>query len=48
MSSGYSNDPVMTNFREYGFCDMVVKPYQISELGKTLRKVIADQSSQSF
>jgi len=47
LSSGYSNDPVMTNFREYGFCDMVVKPYQISELGKTLRKVIADQSSQS-
>ena len=47
LSSGYSNDPVMTNFREYGFCDMVVKPYQISDLGKTLRKVIADQSSQS-
>ena len=47
LSSGYSSDHVMTNFREYGFCDMVVKPYKISELGKTLRKVIADQPPKS-
>jgi signal transduction histidine kinase/CheY-like chemotaxis protein len=43
LSSGYSNDPIMTNFREYGFCEMVVKPYKISEMGRTLRKVMAGQ-----
>ncbi|MDA8242027.1 MAG: ATP-binding protein [Nitrospiraceae bacterium] len=47
LSSGYSNDPIMTNFREHGFCEMVVKPYKISELGKTLRKVITGQSCKT-
>jgi PAS domain S-box-containing protein len=29
VSSGYSNDPVMANFRDYGFREVIAKPYKI-------------------
>ncbi len=32
VSSGYSTDPVMANFREYGFCGMITKPYSLNDL----------------
>ena len=41
VSSGYSNDPVMSNFREYGFREVIVKPYKISEVSKKLRRVLS-------
>jgi PAS domain S-box-containing protein len=40
VSSGYSNDPVMSDYKKYGFMGVVTKPYKISELGKTLQKII--------
>jgi PAS domain S-box-containing protein len=40
VSSGYSNDPVMANFKEYGFRGMVAKPYQIEDLARALKEVI--------
>jgi len=40
ISSGYSNDPVMANFREYGFQGIVAKPYKLQELSKVLNKII--------
>jgi PAS domain S-box-containing protein len=40
VSSGYSNDSVMSNFKEYGFSGMVAKPYQIDELKKVLFEVL--------
>ena len=40
VSSGYSNDPLMTNFREHGFSGVIAKPYQMAELGKVLEEVI--------
>jgi PAS domain S-box-containing protein len=36
VSSGYSNDPVIANFKDYGFCSAIVKPYQFAELKKTI------------
>jgi len=39
VSSGYSNDPVMANFREYGFCGAITKPYNISEFKQVLSTV---------
>ncbi len=36
VSSGYSNDPVMANYREYGFCGILVKPYNINDLQNIL------------
>ena len=38
VSSGYSTDPVMSNFREYGFSSVVSKPYKIEELREALHK----------
>jgi CheY-like chemotaxis protein len=40
VSSGYSNDPVMSDYRAYGFSGMVLKPYQVSELANTLKGVL--------
>ncbi len=40
VSSGYSNDPVMSDFRKYGFKGVVIKPYKLDELGKALQKIL--------
>jgi CheY-like chemotaxis protein len=40
VSSGYSNDPVMANFKEYGFSGVVSKPYQIEEIKNVLHGVM--------
>jgi CheY-like chemotaxis protein len=36
VSSGYSNDPVMANFRDYGFVGVVPKPYSAEQLAQAL------------
>jgi PAS domain S-box-containing protein len=41
VSSGYSSDPVMANFRAHGFRAMVPKPYRINDFAQTLRDVIS-------
>jgi len=41
VSSGYSNDPVMAEYRDYGFCGVVLKPYQVAELSGVLKEVLA-------
>ena len=41
VSSGYSNDPVMTDFGEYGFCGVTVKPFQIRELLETVGRAVS-------
>jgi len=43
-SSGYHNDPIMANFREYGFKNVIPKPYKVSQLSELVYSVIADQS----
>jgi signal transduction histidine kinase/CheY-like chemotaxis protein len=40
VSSGYSSDPVLANFRDYGFRGRVAKPYEIAEFGRVLREVL--------
>lgn len=42
VSSGYSTDPVMASHSEFGFCGALVKPFQLSELKKTLKKILSD------
>ena len=40
VSSGYSNDPVMAQYKKYGFSGRVAKPYQANELGAVLKAVL--------
>lgn len=40
VSSGYSNDPVMANFEEYGFSGVIAKPYKIADLSQALHKLL--------
>jgi PAS domain S-box-containing protein len=42
VSSGYSNDPVMAEFRKYGFSGIITKPFKIEELNEVLRTIIAE------
>jgi PAS domain S-box-containing protein len=36
VSSGYSNDPIMSNYQEYGFSAAIAKPYNIDEVEQVL------------
>ncbi|MBI4660491.1 MAG: CHASE domain-containing protein [Verrucomicrobia bacterium] len=45
VSSGYSTDPVMTDFTRHGFCGCVHKPYRLEELAKVLRQVVRQDAS---
>ena len=45
VSSGYANDPVMADYREYGFCGVVVKPFRMVELTEVLHHVIANSNT---
>ena len=40
VSSGYSNDPVMAEYRKYGFADVVAKPYRVRDFGEVVHRVI--------
>ncbi|MDD2272667.1 MAG: PAS domain S-box protein [Desulfuromonadaceae bacterium] len=40
VSSGYSNDPIMSDYSTYGFSGAVAKPYRISELAQILRSAL--------
>ncbi len=40
LCSGYSNSPIMTHFKEYGFCAVIQKPFVIKVLSRILHDVI--------
>jgi PAS domain S-box-containing protein len=39
VSSGYSNDPIMANYRKYGFSAAIGKPYSVAEFEMALRSL---------
>lgn len=44
VSSGYSNDPVMSDYKKYGFVDIVRKPYRVEVLSSTIENVLSSKS----
>lgn len=40
VASGYSNDPVMANYQEYGFKASIAKPFQLAELNVLINDVL--------
>ena len=40
VSSGYSNDPIMSEYRAYGFRGVIAKPYTIEALSQALYRVV--------
>ena len=41
VSSGYSHDPVMADYRAHGFSGVLAKPYTVVELGEVLQTAVA-------
>jgi signal transduction histidine kinase/CheY-like chemotaxis protein len=43
VSSGYSQNPILSNFRKYGFSGVLTKPYKIQEMGQILQEVLGKE-----
>lgn len=41
VASGYSNDPIMASYEDYGFSAAVIKPFQMQELADLIGRVLA-------
>ena len=40
VSSGYSNDPIMAHYKNYGFAGVVSKPYKIEEVSRIISEIL--------
>jgi len=40
VSSGYASDPIMANYKNYGFSNVIAKPYEIKKLSNVIRDVL--------
>jgi CheY-like chemotaxis protein len=47
VSSGYSNDPVLANFKKFGFSAVLAKPYKIETLSSIINEVINEKNNIS-
>ncbi|MDD3618535.1 MAG: ATP-binding protein, partial [Desulfobulbaceae bacterium] len=45
VSSGYTGDPVMNDYRDYGFSGIVTKPYDLDRLSQALRDLFDQGAS---
>jgi PAS domain S-box-containing protein len=43
VSSGYSTDPIVANFRQYGFAGILTKPYTAAEMSEIIKKVLSEK-----
>lgn len=47
VSSGYSNDPIMANYKDYGFCAVIPKPFTIADIKEILIKILRNNDTMS-
>ncbi|AGF78108.1 PAS domain S-box [Desulfocapsa sulfexigens DSM 10523] len=47
VSSGYSNDPIMANWSQYGFIAALTKPFQLADLAKVLGMALQGREKRS-
>ena len=45
VSSGYSTDPIMADYKKYGFSAVIVKPYRVRELRTLICNVLQEKYS---
>ena len=45
VSSGYADDPILKNFKTYGFVGAIAKPYDVGQLSESLRQALAPPGS---
>lgn len=45
VSSGYSNDPILAFYQEFGFKGVVIKPYKAEDLSRVLHEVLHDNTA---
>jgi PAS domain S-box-containing protein len=43
VSSGYANDPIMAEYKKYGFSAVVTKPYNLGDLSNALGEVLTKE-----
>jgi len=44
VSSGYSNDPILSDYKSYGFREVLAKPYTIRDVAQTLARLAENKS----
>jgi CheY-like chemotaxis protein len=47
VSSGYSTDPVVANFRQYGFVGILTKPYTAKEMSEVIKKGLSEKKEKT-
>lgn len=47
VASGYSNDPVMANYQEYGFLAAIIKPFQLREIQGLVQQILAVEDAKN-
>ena len=46
VSSGYSHGPIMAEYRKFGFCGVIAKPYKVEDLARSVHEALT-QSGQN-
>ncbi len=46
ISSGYSNDPVLSNFQDYGFQGFLRKPFSLQEMTRVFNEILGDKNGR--
>ncbi len=47
VSSGYSNDPIMANYRDYGFSGVIAKPFNVADFLNAIRSATEQQKDNN-